>query len=159
MADDRTVGDLYQRALALLAKREHSRWELRRKLLSRFPNQPDYVNEVLVRLEREAYQSDARFVEAFVRMRQTKGIGAQRLRQELRMRGVEDHLIECALMPSVDENEILQQLLPVWQKKFAKLPSDAKEKHRQMRFLLYRGFRQRDIESLFAHLKNDSSDL
>jgi regulatory protein len=159
VADDRTASDLYQRALALLAKREHSRWELRRKLLSRFPNQPDRVNEVLLRLERETYQSDSRFAEAFVRMRQTKGIGAQRLRQELRMRGIEDHLIECALMPSLNENETLQQMLLVWQKKFAKLPADAKEKHRQMRFLLYRGFRQQDIESLFAHLKNDSMDL
>ena len=92
-------------------------------------------------------------------MRKTKGIGAQRLRQELRMRGIEDHLIERALMPSLNEDETVQQMLPVWQKKFAQLPVDAKEKHRQMRFLLYRGFRQQDIESLFAHLKNDSMDL
>jgi regulatory protein len=148
--------EIYTRALALLARREHSRQELRQKLLFRYPNQQILVSEVLSRLEEEAYQSDVRFVEAYVRARQIKGIGTQRLRQELRMRGIEDQVIEQALMSSPDDDDTLQWILRVWQKKFATLPADAKEKHRQVRFLLYRGFRQQDVEHLFLHLKENA---
>lgn len=147
--------EIYTRALALLARREHSSQELRQKLLARYPNHQFLIGETLTRLEEESYLSDERFVEAYVRARQMRGIGIQRLRQELRMRGVEDHLIQQALVPSSDE-EVTLQVLRVWQKKFATLPKDVKEKHRQVRFLLYRGFCQQDIERLFLHLKENA---
>lgn len=153
MTDD--SAEIYARALALLGRREHSRLELRQKLLSRYPNQQILINQTLARLEQEAYQSDERFAEAYVRVRLMRGIGSQRLRQELRMRGIEDHLIESTLISTNDE-ERLQQILHVWQKKFAELPMDAKEKQRQVRFLLYRGFRQQDVERLFFYLKEHS---
>lgn len=148
---------IYARALALLARREHSRQELRQKLLSSFPNQQVLINQVLAKLEQEAYQSDKRFAEAYVRARRIRGIGSQRLRQELRIRGIEDHLLENTLSSNSDE-ENLQHILHVWQKKFASLPTDAKEKLRQVRFLLYRGFRQQDVERLFLYLKEHSQE-
>lgn len=149
--------EIYASALTLLARREHSRLELQQKLLSRYLHQQILINQVLVRLEQEAYQSDERFAEAYVRMRQMRGIGSRRLRQELRMRGIEDHLIESALISTNDE-ESLQHILHVWKKKFAELPMDAKEKQRQVRFLLYRGFRQQDVERLFLYLKEHSQE-
>lgn len=148
--------DIYTSALALLARREHSRLELQQKLLSRYPGQQPLVSEVLERLAREAYQSDERFVETYVRARQLKGIGGQRLRQELGLRGIEDHLIEQALAPLAGEGG-LQQLLRVWQKKFAAPPADIREKHLQARFLLYRGFRPQEVESLFVYLKENAT--
>lgn len=153
MADNPAANDVYQRALALLASREHSRWELQQKLLSRYTGQQHLIDDVLARLERESYQSDERFVEAFVRMRQAKGIGAQRLRHELRTRGIENQLIERALEAPGAEKTL--QILRVWQKKFATLPGDAEEKQRQVRFLLYRGFGREDVERLFMHLRED----
>jgi regulatory protein len=153
--------DIYACALTLLARREHSRQELQQKLIARYPDQQILIDQQLDRLEHETYQSDERFVEAYVRTRQTRGIGARRLRQELRTRGIDNCLIARALAASADAEDVLQRILQVWQKKFAQVPADAKEKHRQLRFLLYRGFHQQDVERLFLHLKEhfDSQEL
>lgn len=155
MQDEST--EVYVSALNLLTRREHSRHELRRKLLSRYPNRQEVVDEVLVRLERESYQSDERFAEAYVRSWGAKGKGVQRLRQELRARGIEESLIEQVLSPLSDADAAMKRILLVWQKKFAQPPRDIQEKHRQMRFLLYRGFRQEEVERLFLHLRENPS--
>ena len=74
-------------ALELLARREHSRRELARKLAARgFPS--DVVSAVLDQLERTGALADARFTDSFVRSRIGKGQGPQRIRAELAQRGI-----------------------------------------------------------------------
>ena len=76
-------------ALELLARREHSRRELTRKLAARgFPD--DVVTPVLDELERTGALANARFTDSFVRSRIAKGQGPQRIRAELAQRGIKD---------------------------------------------------------------------
>jgi Uncharacterized protein conserved in bacteria len=146
---------IYNAALALLARREHSQQELRQKLLKRFSDSETLVQETLARLEGEGYQSDLRYIEAYIRSRLNKGYGAQRLRQELRLRGLAADLTDSALAELKDGEQHLEQLIQVWRKKFKILPKDSKEKFRQINFLRYRGFSAADIEALFRYLQQE----
>jgi len=125
-------------ALGLLARREHSRDELRRKLESRGFVAGE-VNSLLDKLAAERLQSDARFAEAYVHARQARGFGPVRIRVELKERGVSDSLID----------EYLDEHAPGWcellraqyRKRFGGKPAnDYRERARQGRFLQQRGF-------------------
>ena len=130
---DRT---LKQRAVAYLARREHSRAELAKKL-SAYGEQEE-IDSVLNSLQDAKLLSDQRFAAAFVRSRAER-FGAGRLRQELRQRGVEDGLVAQELAVDDLPSEIERARL-VWKKKFDAQPVDAKDWARQARFLQGRGF-------------------
>jgi regulatory protein len=121
--------------LNLLARREHTRAELERKLS--IHGSRDEVAVVLDRLQQRNLQSDARFAETYVSARQTR-FGSYKLRHDLRARGVSDELIDQVLAePGEDE---LVQAKAVWQRKFGRPPVDAREFAKQARFLQSRGF-------------------
>ena len=76
-------------AVDLLARREHSRLELERKLTAR--GYPDaVVASALDALEHAGTLVAARFTESFIRSRLTRGKGPVRIRAELAERGVSD---------------------------------------------------------------------
>lgn len=135
-----------------MGRREHSRHELQQKLLQRFPHARESIGPVLMRLTDEGYQSDARYVEAYIRSRMNKGYGHQRLRQELRLKGIEHQLIDDTFARMSQDNKHVEILLNLWNKKFKYLPKDSREKFRQMNFLRYRGFSSKEIEDLFVYL-------
>ena len=138
-----TQADIRLAAMDLLARREHSRFELRRKMLSREFAEP-LVAEVLDALTAEGLQSDARFAETFVQSRMERGSGPRKIRAELRERGVADERIADA-MDALDA-EWPGLLRAVREKKFGPgLPVDYRERARQMRFLQQRGFRPEQI--------------
>lgn len=125
-------------AMDLLARREHGRIELSRKLRQR--GAPvELIEPALDRLAEEGLLSEARYLESFVRMRANAGYGPLRIREELGQRGLARDDIEQALRDSgFDWSE---QLRAVWQRKFAgELPGDPRERARQGRFLSYRGY-------------------
>ena len=125
-------------AMNLLARREHSRRELRDKLLLR-GYEDDEITPALQRLSREGLLSDERFAESFIHSRMQRGSGPVKIRAELRQRGVADEIIAGLL----DERDCvwLERAEAVRSKKFgAALPVEFKEKARQARFLQYRGF-------------------
>ena len=106
-----TEAALIERALRLLARREHSRVELRRKLLrGRSSNGGDgrnaeaqaQVNSVIDDLVRRDLLSDLRFAEAFVRRGVDRDQGPLKIRAGLRDRGVADDVIDDALTFSDD---------------------------------------------------------
>lgn len=143
-------GSLRDRALGLLARREHSRVELARKLGQREFEAAD-IERVLDDLERERLLSDARFAEEFVRARFGRGSGPQKIRAELRRRGVADALADDALAEySSAWRERIQE---VRRKRFGdEPPADYRERARQARFLQARGF---DPEQIRAVLKDE----
>ncbi len=134
-----------RKAMDLLARREHAVDELRDKLIRR-DLEPSLVAQVLQALEDEGLLSDARFTEAYVRYRHGSGYGPQRIRQELRQRGVDDALQARYLTAAeVDWFALARQARD---KRFGPgLPDDYKERARQARFLQYRGFTQEQIQS------------
>ncbi|MGG5282988.1 recombination regulator RecX [Pseudomonas viridiflava] len=125
-------------AMDLLARREHGRVELTRKLRQRGAS-PEHIEAALDRLIEEGLLSESRYLESFVSYRSRSGYGPVRIREELSQRGLQRADIEQALREcGVDWQEKLQE---TWQRKFAgRMPADARERAQQGRFLSYRGF-------------------
>lgn len=134
-----------KKAMDLLARREHTRGELERKLgFAGFD--ADVVATVVEALDDEGLQSDARFVESFVQSRINQGKGPARIRAELREKGVGDSVTDAAIEAAGVDWRVLAG--EVRQKKFGvAAPADFKEKNRQMRFLQYRGFESEQIHA------------
>ncbi len=132
-------------ALELLARREHSRRELTRKLAARgFPD--EILGAALDELERSGALTDARFTDSFVRSRIAKGKGPQRIRAELAQRGVADAEAEHGLRTA--DVDWLAAIRAVRAKRFGpQLPRDYAERARQARFLQYRGFDSAQIRA------------
>jgi regulatory protein len=121
----------------LLARREHGRVELTRKLRQRGAT-PELIEPELDRLTEEGLLSEARYLESFVSYRARSGYGPVRIREELSQRGLARADIEQALREcSIDWRE---QMAEVWRRKFGEQPADARERAKQGRFLAYRGY-------------------
>jgi regulatory protein len=126
---------LRERALNLLARREHSRVDLARKLGPH--GEADEIAALLDKLEQENLLSDERYAEALANTR-TGRHGSLRLKADLRDKGVPD-----AVIADVTREARLADLdaaRAVWAKKFGTPPRDASERAKQMRFLAGRGF-------------------
>ena len=122
----------------LLARREHGRVELTRKLRQRGAC-PDMIDIALDRLTEEGLLSESRYLESYISYRAGSGYGPLRIREELGQRGLSRGDSEEALRESGFNWQ--EQLEDTWRRKFAgKLPEDAKERARQGRFLSYRGY-------------------
>jgi len=145
-------GDLRERALRLLARREHSRFELARKLGQAGFAHPEIV-ALLDEFEQKNWLSDRRFAESWVADHRAKA-GSVKLAFDLRQRGVSDNIIESVLADNRDSE--LERAREVWRKKFGSAPADAAEKARQMRFLLGRGFSSGTIRQTLASAGADS---
>jgi regulatory protein len=124
-----------ERAIAMLARREHSRLEMRRKLL-REGADPAVVDQVLDALKEGNLQSDLRYAEGIARLRGAR-FGSQRVAYDLRSGGVGPEAY--ALIDSLKVDD-LRRAMEVWERKFGQAPADASERGRQMRFLQARGF-------------------
>jgi len=100
----------YQRALRRLARRDHSAAELRRALLDRGHGKEE-IEAALDRLRRERYVDDAGFAERFARSRMAhQGHGRLRIRQDLRLRGVDRRTTEAGIagaLLEVDEEALV----------------------------------------------------
>ena len=129
-------GDLRNRALGYLARREHSRAELTRKL-ERAGFAAGDIAAVLDEFEERKWLSDRRFAESWVADHRARA-GSVKLAYDLRQRGVDDALIEAVLGDNRDSE--LERAREVWRKKFGAPPADAADRARQMRFLQGRGF-------------------
>lgn len=124
-------------ALRLLASREHTRLELRRKLARH--HDEGQIGPVLDELERRRLLSDARFAENYVSQRSRRGYGPLRLRAELTDKGV-DHALAARYIDdgAVDWSVLL---LEVAMRKFGDDPAtDRQALARRGRFLQQRGF-------------------
>lgn len=134
------MATLRERALRLLARREHARGELARKL-SPHAASPDEIEDLLNDLAARGLLSEERYVEARLHARAAR-FGNARLASELRMQGVASALVDAALDACDDEAARAQG---VWQRKFGDkggraAAADPVVRSRQIRFLLSRGF-------------------
>ena len=136
-----------ERALGLLARREHSAAELKRKLLQKGCATDEIVSG-LSELQAEGALSDKRFTEAYVHMRKNKGYGPLRIMAELREKGIGADLADEYLHQDVqDWQSVLRQQ---YQKKFAGNPlTDYHDKSKRIGYLQARGFKLEWIFDLF----------
>ena len=95
---------LKTRALTHLARREHSRLELEKKLAPHARDSEELA-QMLDDLEQCGTLSSARMVEHVIHMRKSR-FGSQRIVHELREKGVPENLI-AAQLPNIKEAEQL----------------------------------------------------
>ncbi|MBH98809.1 MAG: RecX family transcriptional regulator [Rhodospirillaceae bacterium] len=134
-----------KQALDLLARREHTRLELKRKLSAR-AYRHDTIDEVLDKLEMEGLLEEMRFVESFVRTRINKGQGPLRIQADLVQRGVTEMNIRAGLTDACQDWGKLAS--EVRHKRFGSAnPREFSERARQIRFLQYRGFKKHQIDA------------
>ncbi len=143
-----TTADIRFAAMNLLARREHSRLELVRKLQGRVENR-ELLEQALDRLIDDNLLDDERFCEAFVRMRANGGYGPVRVRAELKEKGVSDDL--AAQYMALHETDWFEQVHVVFEKKYGQNPeTDAKNRAKQQRFLAQRGYSFEQIKAALA---------
>jgi regulatory protein len=135
-ASDKPQLSLKTQALKLLARREHTRVELRDKL-SALTEDTEAVEGLLVDLAERGWLSDARVIEQVSHARRRR-FGSQRIRRELLNKGVPTDLVAAAL-PELQAGDITAATA-VWRRKFRELPQNASERARHLRFLQGRGF-------------------
>ena len=127
--------------MRLLARREHSRVELRRKL-SNVAVEGDDVDGVIEQLAQRGWLSDARYAEQAVRAK-ARRFGPVKVAHELRSKGVDDEAIAAAFRAAGEDGEA--DIERVWKTRFSAAPINDRERARQVRFLQGRGFRLDDI--------------
>jgi regulatory protein len=176
-ARNRSPLSLKGRALALLAQREHSVSELRRKLLRHVRAQQAaaaqdgtagdpaaveagtddadaddslaQVDAVIDWLRANRYLSEERFIESRVHARAGR-YGNLRIRQELAQHGLD---LPAPAAQALKETE-LERARDVWRRKFGAAPADAADRARQSRFLAQRGFSPEVIFHLLREVKD-----
>jgi regulatory protein len=136
------VNELRQRAIRWLARREHSRLELARKLAPHGTREE--IDAMLAQLESEGLLSDSRYAEAYLRSHGDR-FGSARLRRTLRDKGI---AAEVAAAPLEELAGELDRARGVWAKKFGMAPGNPREWARQARFLQSRGFATEIIRRL-----------
>jgi regulatory protein len=142
--------NIQQIALDHLARREHTRFTLRKKLMQKgFLHQS--VDAILDILIQQGFLNEERFCETLIQKRIRQGYGPSRITAECQKYGISNDLIFSQLPQ--DEEFWLAAIQKILQKKFRPncLP---KEKLRQIRYLQYRGFKLDQItvsQKIYLH--------
>jgi regulatory protein len=142
---------LRERALKLLARREHSRTELARKLKAHVLPEDD-LEALLDDLAHRRQLSDERYAESRAHALSRK-FGAARIAQELRAKGLDKGLAQRAVETA--RSTEVERARAVWLRKFRSPPDSREERARQMRFLQSRGF---SFEAIRAVVRGADED-
>jgi len=140
---------LRERALKLLARREHSRKELGRKL-SEHTDDPQEVERALDECEARGWLSEQRVVEQVVHSRRSR-FGIRRIERDLEANGISGDAAASALS-QLKEGEV-EAARAVWRRKFGGgPPRTPAERARQARFLQGRGF---ELDVIFKVIEGE----
>ncbi|WP_395375401.1 regulatory protein RecX [Marinicella sp. W31] len=125
-------------ALASLAMREHSVFDLAEKLLRKdYP--AEIVADLVEVLQQEGLLSDFRFAEMYWRSRSSKGYGPIKIRQELELKQVSSDDVNSGMVAAAIDFEPI--IIKVYAKKYKDQPvQDFKDKAKRMNYLYRRGF-------------------
>lgn len=146
----------YDRALAMLARREYSQRELRTRLEQAGCDAAE--SEAAIRaLQGQHYQDDGRFGDMIVRARVAQGYGPLRIRAELRSHGLADADIEALVSgEGIDWQASARAQLA---KKFGNRPAaDRAARDKRAAFLVRRGFSSETARIVTRSAVGDPSD-
>jgi len=141
-------------ALRILARRDHSRYELVQKLKQRGFSRED-IDDAISSCERFDYINDEQTAQIYIRQLKRKGYGKKRIQLELNKKGLKGTRIQSILDQSVsetDEREGAERLVKKNIKRFTREKDPLKRRDKIYRFLHARGFSQGIISEI---LKND----
>jgi regulatory protein len=152
---DRPTRTAYDKALGLLARREHSRRELKQKL-DRGGFAGEEAADAVSRLGDQGYQDDDRFAASLVRSRIGQGYGPARIRAELRSQGITDAVIRPLIESAdVDWHDLASSQL---RRRYGGPSADPAERVRRAQFLLRRGFAAATVRVLTHADAEDTDD-
>ena len=138
---------IYNEALDIISRREHSQKELTDKLIKKF-NIPELVDLVINSLLDKNLINDYRYSEAYVVARKRKGFGPKKIIYELLSRGVTENIASEAINQEGGWRDAASK---AFNKKFkAGIGKDFKEQNKQKVFLQNRGFSFEEIDSVFS---------
>jgi len=132
---------LRARALRLLARREHSRAELVRKLGSHAESS-GVLSGVVEALVQKKQLSDERYAEERIRSLSRK-YGAAKIRHDLKAKGVDAEIID-----RISSEGDLERAKAILDRKYHEPATTREERAKRMRFLQGRGFSQDLIRRL-----------
>ncbi|MCX8578072.1 regulatory protein RecX [Gilliamella sp. CG13] len=157
---------ILNKAVQLLAQRDHSSYKLNQKLTLFFAKKikssdEEYheqyhqlsseINDVIEYCIEQNWMNDAQYIEKYITMRANKGYGKYRIALELKQRGLATDLSREILNNSdINWSEIAHQQLI---KKFKQI--DPKNKplwYKNIQFLTTRGYTQDDVKNVYSLL-------
>ncbi|QHM72203.1 regulatory protein RecX [Mixta intestinalis] len=158
-----TFARLLDRATRILAMRDHSEAEFRRKITQSVARAATFrpgeqaeeipaelLEQVVAWCYEHQWLDDVRFAQRFVASRSRKGYGPQRIRMELAQKGIGRDLAENALAEA--DIDWAARAFDVAERKFGlPLPQEWKEKAKVQRYLQAKGFFMEDIQSIFRN--------
>lgn len=171
--NDKATNRLRWLAFYYLSRRELSQKELRQKLLAKNQD-PKMVEELLIEFAKKGYQSDKWCAFMLIREAIRRGRGKRHIQESFYKHGIElpyslDELIAQADVDSLGDGTILDDnndkddidwlklAVEARTKKYGDtIPTDPKEKAKQLRFLQYRGF---SMDICFDALKMTLGDF
>lgn len=159
MSTERTaeqcVQRAYEAAVRLLGHRDHSVFELRRKLAKR-EHDDDAIQAAIDELIELNYVNDRRYAVLFTEQRLGRGYGPLSVRSKLRERGIESQLVDDALAEqNMSWSELAKKAL---QKRFAAdviVSRETRDESRISRFLAARGFSGSDALKALQAARKD----
>ena len=146
----------YDKALGMLARREHSRRELKTKL-GQSGYAGDEADAAIARLGEQHYQDDERFAEVLLRSRIARGYGPLRLRVELKTHGFADARIR-ELLDAADVDWTACAADQLRRHYGSAGSTDRAERMRRAQFLLRRGFAAATVRSVTQAEVDETAD-
>ncbi len=134
-------------ALRMVAKREMSVEEFRRKLLKKFPSEKGAIESMVEEFSSQSWLSDERFCEAFIQYQKlTTRSGPLKIRYKLREKGVDDDIIQVKLRECFSEKEQLELVKVLAERKYSEVRKrnpdgdDFQKKQKILQFLVQKGY-------------------
>ena len=134
---DRSPPPALATAVRMLARREYARAELRARLLARGVPESDAATAP-DELAGRGLLSDARCAEAIVAQRAGR-YGRRAIAHAMKEKGVEAGAASSALASLAGRDEV-EEALALWRRRYDAPPADPRDKARQVRFLVARGY-------------------
>ncbi|PID59699.1 MAG: hypothetical protein CR986_05375 [Ignavibacteriae bacterium] len=145
-----------QSSFRYLSRRNHSKQELKLKLLKKkYDN--SLIDNVLLELEEKEFLNDRKYVEDFFKVQQSKKKGLLKIKASLFQKGVDRNIIEKVINNLCDEQKFLESAKIIAQKKIEQLSyknyTNTELKKKIYQFLLSRGFTGNIILEVINELK------
>tara|TARA_B100000700_G_scaffold314813_1_gene401938 strand:+ start:77 stop:511 length:435 start_codon:yes stop_codon:yes gene_type:complete len=127
--------NLWNKALDILSRREHSSYELKTKL-KKFETDEKDLNQLIQKLKASNFVDDRRFATAFIKSKSQSGYGPSYISQYLLKKGISSDLYDINSL-NIDWEYICREQ---FEKKRRGKDINFKEREKILRFLAYRGF-------------------
>ena len=134
-----------------LAMREHSRYQIKNKLINK-GFEKKIVNDVLQELLESGFQSDKRYTEEYIRYRQNIGYGVKKIIFELKSNGISSSIISEYLNNFIDDYDVLFKLAS--DKILNENLNDQKILAKYINHFKYKGFDNNIILKIIKNIKN-----